>query len=104
MLSGLQTNNSSYIKEREVFNHSRDFNEAPRKTGTNFRGTKRGFSYNKSNNKPFKDPDVWDPPSPRQMPDKRVSKNSNNSNNYNIRSRNNQPVKKRKSQDPNGKK
>ena len=64
MLSGLQTNNSSYIKEREVFNHSRDFNEAPRKTGTNFRGTKRGFSYNKSNNKPFKDPDVWDPPTP----------------------------------------
>lgn len=71
----------------------------PRQTGTNFRGTSRGFSYNKSNNKPFKDPDVWDPPPPvekRQQPVKRTSKNITHSPNYNIRNSKNLPGQKGK--------
>ena len=64
MLSGLQANNSSYVKEREIHNQSKNFDDEVRQTSNNFRGTKRGFSYNKSSNKPFKDPDVWEPPPP----------------------------------------
>lgn len=64
MISGL--NNRSVIpnKPREVYGHSQDFDDGVRRTNNNFRTSTRGFSYNKSNNRPFKDPDVWDPPPP----------------------------------------
>ena len=108
MLSGMNNNsNMSYVKERQIYNHSKNFDEAPRKTGTNFRGTARGFSYNKSSNKPFKDPDVWEPPPPlekKQQPVKRVSNNITHSPNYNIRNSKNMPKGKKGQQDPNGRK
>lgn len=63
MISGLG-NSGSYAR-RDVFgggSMARDSEEIPKKTVSNFRTTTRGFSMNKSSTKPFKDPDVWDPP------------------------------------------
>lgn len=79
-------------------------------TANNFRGTGRGFSQNKSSSRPFKDPDVWDPPPPvdkRGLPAKRVSNNLTHSPNYNIRNSKNQPGaagRRKKGVDANGKK
>lgn len=80
MISGINNNGSSYNREREIFNKSREYNdEYQRKTNNNFRTSKRGFSIDRPNNNyPPKDPDVWDPPPPmeRKPPQvKRVSKN-----------------------------
>ena len=60
-----------------------------------------------SNNLPFKDPDVWDPPPPiERKPVKRVSKNMSYAPQHNnIKNRQgNLANNKGKKQDPNGKK
>lgn len=63
----------------------------PRRTNTNFRTTTRvGMSVNKTSNKGFKDPDVWDPPPPmeKRPPQnnvKRTSKNISQNQSYNGR-------------------
>lgn len=85
MLSGLNNKSSlSYTtKPRESYDQPKEFDDAPRRTNNNFRTSNRGFSVNKSNSRPFKDPDVWDPPPPvdkkYQQPVKRVSKNVSHS-------------------------
>jgi hypothetical protein len=68
MISGINTNNSGIYKEEKFGNSnpniSKEVDEIPRKTNSNFRTSNRGFSINKSNHninnaKQFKDPDVW---------------------------------------------
>ena len=75
MLNGMTFNTSSVVKPDErqlpVYNNSINLDENPfRATNNNFRATNRGFSANRAkqnnqgivNNKPFKDPDIWDSP------------------------------------------
>lgn len=107
MLSGLNNKSGlSYTMKpsRDPYEHSNENEEAPRRTSNNFRTTNRGFSVNKSSTKPFKDPEVWDPPPPRPgyqgQPVKRVSKNISQSQPYNAKGK---PGSK-KGVDPNGKK
>jgi hypothetical protein len=65
----------------------------PRRTSNNFRTTTRvGMSVNKTSNKVFKDPDVWDPPPPldKRPPQnnvKRTSKNISQNHTYNGRTK-----------------
>lgn len=85
MISGLNNRSIMSNKPREVYGHSQDFDDGVRKTNNNFRTSNRGFSYNKSSNRPFKDPDVWDPPPQVQKnkePIKRISKNISNNQPY----------------------
>ena len=107
MLSGLNNKSGlSYTMKpnREIYDQSMGHDDVVRRTSNNFRTTNRGFSVNKSSSKPFKDPDVWEPPPPRQgnqgPPVKRVSKNVSQSQPYNAKGK---PGSK-KGLDPNGKK
>lgn len=67
MLSGLNNrSNLSYTTNaRQSYQQPpREFDDMPRRTNNNFRTSNRGFSIQKSSSKPFKDPDVWEPPPP----------------------------------------
>lgn len=103
MISGLNRSTHYPNKSRQTNGLQYNFEDGVRRTNNNFRTSTRGFSVNKSNNKQFKDPDVWDPPPPmqkKQQPIKRASKNI--SSNLPYPSKNRPGAK--KGLDPNGKK
>lgn len=77
MLSGINNNSSLLSTDRPLLredrplpyaNNSINYEDPARKTKSNFRATNRGFSANRKQNeeKPFKDPDVWDSPPPME--------------------------------------